>query len=204
MNSTRDKIIGYLAAGVSQTLAAEAAGVSDGYVSQLLDSPGVREEIAAKKSVKLERHIEVDDTIESNEKKALQIMGRKLDSPVVSLGDAIKAFSVLNAAKKKADAGAAGNNAGQVDTVTFVLPKAARTMIQINSDNQIIEVDGRTTAPLPSKALPSMQKELARQKTMELPHIQDIKEKARRQDVETANSRLKDISTVIDGVQVVI
>lgn len=204
MNSTRDKIIGYLAAGVSQTLAAEAAGVSDGYVTQLLDSPGVREEIAAKKSVKLERHIEVDDTIESNEKKALQIMGRKLDSPVVSLGDAIKAFSVLNAAKKKADAGAAGNNAGQVDTVTFILPKAARTMIQINSDNQIIEVDGRTTAPLPSKALPSMQKELARQKTMELPHIQDIKEKARRQDVEAANSRLKDISTVIDGVQVVI
>lgn len=202
MSSTREKIIGYLAAGVSQTIAAESAGVSDSYVSQLLELPEVREEIAAKKSKKLERHIEVDDTIESIEKDALKIVAQKLK--FTNAVEASKIFATMNAARKKADIGAAGNNAGGVDTVVFVLPKAAKTMIQINSDNQIIEVDGRTTAPLPSKALPQMQKRLELQKTVELPHIQDIKEKARVHDVARAKNVLADITTVIDGVPVVI
>lgn len=206
MSSTREKIIGYLAAGVSQTIAAESAGVSDSYVSQLLEQEGVREEIAAKKSAKLERHIEVDDTIETAEKLALQQIVRKLQSPgvPVPLKEAVQAFSVLNSARKKADLGAAGNNAGSVDTVVFVLPKAAKTMIQINSDNQIIEVDGKTTAPLPSKVLPQMQKRLELQKTVELPHVTEVKEKARVQDVARAQNVLADITTVIDGVPVVI
>jgi len=202
MSSVRDKIIGYLAAGVSQTIAAESAGVSDSYVSQLLEQEGVREEIAAKKSVKLERHIEVDDTIENIEKEALKIVSSKLK--FVNAVEASKIFATMNAARKKADAGAIGNSAGQVDTVVFVLPKAARTMIQINSDNQIIEVDGKTTAPLPSKVLPQLQKRLEQQKTVELPHITDIREKAKVADSERAKSILKDVTTMIDGVQVVI
>lgn len=202
MSSVRDKIIGYLAAGVSQTVAAEAAGVSDSYVSQLLEQDGVREEIASKKSVKLERHIEVDSSIEEIEKDALKIVASKLK--FVNAVEASKIFATMNAARKKADAGAIGNSAGQVDTVVFVLPKAARTMIQINSDNQIIEVDGKTTAPLPSKVLPQLQKRLEQQKTVELPHIVDVREKAKVADSQRAHSILKDVTTVIDGVQVVI
>ncbi len=205
MSSVREKIIGYLAAGVSQTLAAEAAGVSDSYVSQLLEQEGVREEIASKKSVKLEGHIEIDDSIELAEKLALKQMVRRLQNPLTTLKEATAAFAVANSARKKADLGANGNNAGSVDHVVFVLPKAAKIMIQVNSDNQIIEVDGRTTAPLPSKVLPQMQKRLELQKTMELlPHVVDIKEKARVHDQERAANVLRDITTVIDGVAVVI
>lgn len=202
MSSVREKIIGFLAAGVSQSIAAESAGVSDSYVSQLLEQEGVREEIAAKKSVKLERHIEVDTTIEEIEKDALKIVASKLK--FVNAVEASKIFATMNAARKKADAGAVGNSAGSVDTVVFVLPKAARTMIQINSSNQIIEVDGKTTAPLPSKVLPTLQKRLDLQKTMELPHVLDVKEKTEVRDQERAQSILKDVVTVIDGVQVVI
>lgn len=202
MSSVRDKIIGYLAAGVSQTVAAEAAGVTDGYVSQLLEQDGVREEIASKKSKKLERHIEVDTTIEEVEKDALKVVAAKVKFS--NAREAAQIFSIMNAARKKADLGANGNSAGSVDTVVFVLPKAAKTMIQINSDNQIIEVDGRTTAPLPSKVLPQLQKRLEQQKTVELPHITEVREKEKVVDQARAQSILKDVVTVIDGVTVVI
>lgn len=201
-SSIRDKIIGYLAAGVSQTIAAQSAGVSDSYISQLLEQPGVREEIAAKKSVKLERHIAVDDTIEEIEKEALKVVAAKLK--FTNAKEASQIFATMNAARKKADAGAVGNQAGAVDIVTFMLPKAAKTMIQINSDNQIIDVDGKTTAPLPSKALPAMAAKLSAPRTVELPHVTEVKEKARVMDESRASSILKDITTVIDGVQVVI
>lgn len=205
MSSVREKIIGYLAAGVSQSVAAEAAGVTDGYVSQLLEQEGVREEIALKRSAKLEQHIKTDDSIERGEELALKMLVKKLESPLgVSFKEGLQAFSVFNAAKKKTEAGAGGNGTGSVDHVVFVLPKAAKIMIQVNSDNQIIEVDGKTTAPLPSKVLPQMQKRLELQRTQELPHVVDIKEKAKVLDQERATSMLRDITTVIDGVPVVI
>lgn len=202
-SSVRDKIIGYLAAGVSQSAAAQAAGVSDGYVSQLLELEEVREAVAVKKAGRLEQAIEVDAQIEHGEKLALQQIVRKLGSPLTPLKEAVQAFSVLNSARKKADEGA-GNQAGAVDTITIVLPRAAKTMIQINTDNQIIEVNGRTTAPLPSKALPAMAKQLGGPKVVELPHVQDVRSKSELRDQEKAQQVLADITTVIDGVQVVI
>lgn len=205
MSSTRDKIIGLLGAGVSQTLAAEAAGVSDGYVSQLLLDDNVRAEIAAKKSAKLEQHVEVDSKIEDLERLALKVMEKKLNSGVVSLSDATRTFSVLNAAKKKSEDSAMGNNAANVDTVIIVLPKAAKTMIQISGDNQIVEIDGKTTAPLPSKVLPSLQQKLAANPSPQLPsHVTDVQAKVAAKDAEKAAQILADVVTVIDGVQVVI
>ena len=204
-SSTRDKIIGYLAAGVSQSAAAQAAGVSDGYVSQLMELDEVREAIAAKKGDRLEKHIEIDETIENGEQLALQQIVRKLKSPLVPLREAVQAFSVLNGARKKSEAGQTSNGAAGVDTVVFVLPKAAKTMIQINSDNQIIEVNGTTTAPLPSKALPAMASKLAEgPKKLELPHVVDVKSRAQVRDETRAQAVLADITTVIGGVQVVI
>lgn len=202
-SSVREKIIGYLAAGVSQSAAAQAAGVSDGYVSQMLELEEVREAVAVKKAGRLEQAIEVDGQIEMGEKLALQQIVRKLQSPLTPLKEAVQAFTALNGARKKADEGA-GNAAAAVDTIVFVLPKAAKTMIQINTDNQIIEVNGRTTAPLPSKALPAMAKQLAGPKVVELPHVQDLAVKHETRDAAKAQQVLADIATVIDGVQVVI
>lgn len=215
-SSTREKIIEMLGHGVSQTVVAQAVGVSDGYVSQLLEIEEVREAVAEKKSGKLAAHIETDGSIEDSERKALRLISKKLDNPLVSLSDATKTFAVLNAARKKSEIGATGNNAGAVDMVTFVLPKAAKIMIQINTDNQIVEVDGKTTAPLPSKALPSLQRQLAIQdRVKELldrqqvihsvpPHVEEVREKARAMDERRATAVLADITTVIDGVAVVI
>lgn len=202
--SVRDKIIALLGAGVSQTVAAEAAGVSDGYVSQLLLLPEVIEEVAKLKAGKLEGYLKIDNTIEEAEKLALEVTVKKL--PFAKVGEAAKIFGIMNAARKKATQDAGGNaNGGQ--QVTLILPRAAKVMVTINPDNQIIEVDGRSTAPLPSKVLPLMQQRMLQQQTTGIPAISpvdDVREKMRVADTSRANAVLADLTTTLDGVEIVI
>lgn len=201
--SVRDKIISLLGAGVGQTIAAEAAGVSPSYVSQLLQEPQVLQEIALLKSDRLQGYLEIDSTIETAEKMALD-KTVKLIPFIRNAEGAVKVFAALNAARKKSQE--SSNTEQFADQVTIVLPKAAKVMITMNSDNQIVEVDGRSMAPLPSKALPAMAARLE-QRTLEInpaQHIIDVKEKAARMDESRAHKILDDIETVIDGVRVVI
>lgn len=228
--STREKIIAMLGHGVPQVVVADAVGVTESYISQLLEREEVRAEVLAAKSDKLQAYLETDAGIEDSERKALRLISKKLDSPLVSLTDATKTFAVLNAARKKSEVGAAGTSVGAVDMVTFILPRAAKVMIQINSDNQVTEVDGRTTAPLPSRALPGLAARLEMQKQVETitsrmvpareqvpvaratnpspqelpPHVEKLRERTRAMDESRARAVLADITTVIDGVAVVI
>lgn len=202
-NSVRDKIVALIGAGVSSTIAAEAAGVTPSYVSQLLTLPDVLAEVAQLRSGKLEAALESDTTLEAAELAALK-KTKQLIPFIRSAAEGAKVFTALNAARRKA----MDDRSDQqfADQVTIVLPKAAKIMITMNSDNQIVEVDGRSMAPLPSKALPAMLSRLETKQVVISPpqHITDIKEKAARMDVQRAHQILQDIETVIDGVRVVI
>lgn len=209
-NSTRDKIINYLGAGVSQAIAAEAAGVSPSYVSQLLMEPGVLEEIGLLKAGKLEAAVEADATVEQGEKLALE-RTIKLIPFIKSAREAVSVYGTLNAAKRKAVEDRQSESAQNSMSVTLVLPKAAKIMIQVNTDNQIVDVDGTTTAPLPSKALPAMAKRLGVKLPQDVTTVealpsrqQELAAVSQQKDLQRAHSILNDITTVIDGVQVVI
>lgn len=221
-SSTREKIISLIGAGVSQTIAAEVAGVTDGYVSQLLQEPGVLEEIAGKKSEKLESYLDTDDKIERGEKLALGTIVKKLESPFLKLEEALKAFTILNGARKKSEEGK-GVNAGQAAmNVTLILPKASRVMLTVNSENQVIDVEGKSIAPLPSKVLPVIARELESARAVPLlgnsgttrqvaamvpvipPHVTELKEKVAGRDEQRALSIMQDIEMTINGVTLVI
>jgi hypothetical protein len=68
---------------------------------------------------------------------------------------------MLNSAKKHAvpDNARPGELGAQM--VTLVLPKAAAVQILMNSSNQVTEVNGRSMATLPSRALPALSAERA-------------------------------------------
>lgn len=214
--AVRDKVISYLAAGVSQTVAAEAAGVSDGYVSQLLAVPEVQQELALLKAHRLDGELTLDTEIEKAEKLALEVTIKKL--PFVKAGEAAKIFTAMNSARKKALDGGSDKASGQ--QVTLVLPKAAKVMVTINPDNQIIEVDGRSMAPLPSKGLQVLHKSMQfENKLMELgatpgiplaaskpipPHVTEVREKMRTADTSRASAVLADLTTTLNGVEIVI
>jgi hypothetical protein len=159
-NSTRDKIINYLGQGIQQSIVATSCGVTPAYVSQLLEIPEVREEIARLKAGQLEAAIAADSSLERIEKSALKMVEQKLPF-VRSAVEAAKIFATLNAAKRKATPDKHTDDAIAAQQVTITLPKASSLHFRINSSNQVIEVEGRAMAPLPSRALPELQKRLS-------------------------------------------
>lgn len=211
--AVRDQIISLLGSGVSQTVAASAVGVSDGYVSQLLKEEGVLQEIALKRASLVKDAIEMDNSIERAEKRALEKVISMI--PMArSLGEVAKTFQILNGARKKSE----GNilpEAEAVQHVTIVLPAAANIMIEMNSQQQIVGVSGKSIAPLPSKLLPKLAErmgvsagESAQQSITPLPaarnHIAEQRARELEIDRERALSVYDDIVTVIGGVQVVL
>ena len=97
----KEKLVGFLAAGVPHTVAAEAVGCDTSYISQLLQIPEFREAVSVAGAGRLKEAVEHDESIESIEKKALRMVETKLPY-VRSAMEAAKVFATLNSAKRKA------------------------------------------------------------------------------------------------------
>ena len=152
------KLLGLLGAGVSQTAAALAAGVSDGYVSQLLKDSTFLSALGNIKSVKIEAAVKHDEKIDAVEAKALEAVSSRL--PLVrNAAEAARIFQILNSSKRHATADGSSSVLG-AQQVSIVLPRAAAVHISMNSSNQVIEVEGKTMATLPSRALPNLATEV--------------------------------------------
>lgn len=190
---TKEKLLGLLAAGVSQTSAALAIGVSDGYVSQLLDDPIFSGLLSQKRVDKLENAVAFDTSLAKVEERALKALDTKL-AFVRNPLEAARIFQILNTAKQRTQLTGATAEALGAQQVTIVLPKAASVQISMNSSNQVIEVQGRSMATLPSRALPALAQDIiAKQKKL------DSDDAARAQELLTAMS--SEMVTTIGGVQ---
>ena len=156
LDPVREKLLGFLAAGTSQAAAALATGVTDGYVSQVIQEPEFMQALATLRAGRLDEYIKHDETIESLENKTLRVIEQKLPF-VRSAIEAANIFKILNTARKQATPdGSANSSVGGTQQVNIVLPKAAQVAIQMNTLNQVIEISGRSMATLPSRSLPSL------------------------------------------------
>jgi hypothetical protein len=151
----KEKLLGYLAADVSQAAAALACGVSDGYVSQCLEEAEFLNALAVRRAGKLEKFIKHDETVESLEQRALDVLGQKLPF-VRTATEAAKVYQILNSSKKHATPDQSTADALGAQQVTITLPRAAAVQIQLNPQRQVIEVNGRSMATLPSRSLPAL------------------------------------------------
>lgn len=170
----RARILSLLAAGVSQGSTALACGVTDGYVSQLLTEPEFLQALTDSRVEKVETAIAHDSKIEDIEAKALKALGEKVPF-VRNAMEAAKIFQILNNAKKRSGPAASESTGGAgAQQVNIVLPRAAQVAIQLNSNNQVVEVAGRSMATLPSRALPSLAAErIAAKDTAQAANILD-------------------------------
>jgi hypothetical protein len=215
MNSTRDRVISLLGQGFSQTMVATACGVTPSWVSQLVDEPEVREEIARLRAGSLQEKVAADENLDKLEKKALQMLESKLvytRNPV----DAARIFALLNKATRKTANSNPEHDAVAIQQVNIVLPKAAAAIhIQLNQQNQVIEVEGRSMATLPSRALPSLAATREQEKlAAPVPTIYDIQkatqERMQKQDAARAEEVLdkvassKNLEVMINGVPCVL
>lgn len=147
-----------LSQGISTAQVAAACGVSEAYISQLRADPEVREQIHEKRAADTLEDIKFDSSLEAAENMALEKIQRGL--PFANMGQAIAAFRILNAAKKRT--GVAEQTETHVGvTVNLTLPVAATTKYVVNNKNEIVEVEGKTMISATAKTLDTLLAEKA-------------------------------------------
>lgn len=205
--TVRDRIVSYLGQGIQQSVVASSCGVTPAYVSQLLELEEVREAVALLRSKELEVSLETDRSIERIERKALEMVDRKLPF-VKNATEAAKVFATLNAARKKAVVGDQASDVAAAQQVVITVPKGAQLLFKLNPNNQVIEVEGRSMATLPSSGLAAIQQRLRG----ETPEVETLavksqvapKQRVVEQDEKRALDILGSLTAVMDGVTVVL
>lgn len=216
----RDRIIAYLGQGIQQSIVATSCGVTPSYISQMLELEDVREEVAQLRAKHLDSALEVDSSIERIERAALKQVEQKLPF-VKSAVEAAKIFATLNSARKKTAGTDQSSDALAAQQVTVTIPRGAAIHFKLNETNQVIEVEGRTMAPLPSKALPALQARLRAPSDVQTvqpiiskpsaapvvtPDSEQLKHRELHAaaDIKRASALLQDMTTYMNGVAVVL
>ena len=148
-----------LSQGISTAQVAAACGVSESYISQLRADPEVREQIHEKRAADTLEDIKFDSSLEAAENMALEKIQRGL--PFANMGQAIAAFRILNAAKKRTGGPAEQQDSALSVTVNLTLPAAAATRYVVNAKNEIVEVEGKTMISATAKTLDGLLAEKA-------------------------------------------
>jgi transcriptional regulator with XRE-family HTH domain len=153
MASTRDQIISNSAKGLSQVQIARMLGVDESYVSQVVNSDDGKQEIEALAAGISEENAKFDSDLDSAEQVALERIKSRIG--LANFQQSLAAFKILNAANRRRDtAPAARQTVGEIHTV--VLPQVAVTQYIMNTQSEIIEVEGRTMISASAKQLPQL------------------------------------------------
>lgn len=160
----KDKIIELLGCGLSNVQVAQTVGCDESYISQLLADETVVMQVQALRSEKASGYVQHDGNIDSLEMQALARVAETI--PFMKPMEALKAFDTLNSARRKT-----GLNHGipqaPSQIVTISLPANAEVSFKLSADNQVIEVEGRSVATLPSSAVSALLRKQQAQKLLE-------------------------------------
>jgi predicted transcriptional regulator len=153
MASTAEQIITNVAKGLSQVQVAKMLGVDESYVSQVVNSEDGQAAIAELASQISEVNEKFDTVLEETEMLALDRIKNR--TGMANLQQSLAIFKTLNAAKRRRDTSpATRQTVGEVQVL--VLPQIAVTNYVMNSNSEIIEVEGRTMISADAKKLPQM------------------------------------------------
>lgn len=148
--SPKEHAITLLSQGVPTSQVAAACGVSDSYISQLKADPEVQDQILAKQAAHSAADIHFDETLESAEALALDKIQKNL--PFANMSQALAAFRILNTARRRKDEIVQADHSVNV-TVNLTLPSSALPKYIANSNNEIVEVEGKTMISATAKTL---------------------------------------------------
>ena len=146
----KEQIASLLVAGVSRKQVAAATGVSEGYISQLVNSDEEFQRITANTG-----DPEHDSKIDALERDALAKMQGLLQYET-NLMRAAKVFQIANNAVRRSQ-GVSSNENGPVVSIT--LPAAMAVGIKVTTDKQVVEIAGRSMATMSSQQVQEKLKE---------------------------------------------
>ncbi len=137
-DATREKALSLLACNVPDVQVANALGVSVSRITQLLSEDEFKDRLAELKYTTLSKHVESDKEKDQFEDKLLGKLQDSLEheyrAPVL-----LKAFQVLNAAKRRSAPGVAGGITSTAPTVQLIMPTKVVNKFTTNIYNQVIK-----------------------------------------------------------------
>lgn len=152
-----ERIKKLLGQNLPTSVVASAVGCDPSYVSQLLEDEEFKNEVLLARAKRAEGAIARDQLWDSVENMALDKAVQMI--PLVSRpNDLVRLAAMANAAKRRSAEYSGAQETGSA-VVNIVLPSIAAVHFQMNAQAQVVEVDGRSTAPLATKNLATMMKE---------------------------------------------
>lgn len=146
-----DKVISLLGSGLKAEAVASAVGCTPAYISQLLGDETIASKVAELRTVDVFKHKKLDDKYDDLEAKLLA----RLENIIEHFHrprDILAALQMVNNAKRKSPGNI--NPATEAGTVvTLVMPNIIMNNYKVNVHGSMVEVGGRSLAPLNSSVL---------------------------------------------------
>lgn len=134
------------------TRVAHLAGVDVSYISQLMADEVFKESVLAERIMAGEAKVRMDDSADSMEQLLLDKLKRALPMMVKPM-EIVRAYEVLNKAKRKVDTGTLGSSQEGGTVLSLRIPKHTALRFRVDSRGEVIEVEGRPLVTMPSTGL---------------------------------------------------
>lgn len=159
MAEIADTLMELLGNGLSQAVAAEATGCTEGYVSQLMAIPEFRNNVLAKRAAAVQQYKKMDDKMDTLEDAVLDRLQRTIQhcfKPV----ELSRIFRDINGAKRRSIQSTAGQNTGR-QIVQIIMPAVMRDRYQVTVDvnNRVVQIGTDTMVPASATTVHRMAEE---------------------------------------------
>jgi predicted transcriptional regulator len=150
--ATEENILKLLSDGHSQDVVASTLGISASAVSQHLAKDWFKNELAARKSVKLEKYSKLDDSYDRLEDKLLH----KLESSIPFLtkpGEIAHVLNKVNAAKRRLGDQSKIQNTPVTQIIQITLPTSIVHKFSRTRDGHVVAVDDKSLVTITSQSM---------------------------------------------------
>lgn len=165
----RKQIIEMLGKGLTPTVVSTAVGVSESYISQLLSTEEVADQVASLRVEAINSYTDMDDKYNRLENTVLDKLEETIDF-ITAPKDLLRAAHMLNNAKRRGldSLTAQANQAPPSQVINLIMPTHTITEFKTNSTNQVIEASHtandtttkQTLITIPSNKLDNLLEEL--------------------------------------------
>ncbi len=187
------KLVNLAAHGIKPVQIAAALGLSEGRMSQILGDSRVEELIESRKAELLSRDIDAITSLEQTNERLLGKIGTLVEE-TECLGEAVRAYETLDKMQKMKEGQGATIAEDGINKIIVQVPVFVQQNLSIitNNVNEIVSVDERSMAPMPTSQVHKLIKEQTQrvEEALEATEAQDAKE----EDNGTCNQQHAELS----------
>lgn len=153
LTSNQDKILSLLSRGLPPSAVANALGIDQSYISQLMSDDAFAAEVATKKYGLVEKHLARDGAIDKLEDKILEKLEHALPMMHRPM-EILKAFATINMAKRKATVSTPADVLSpSTQIIALQIPQIIQQHFTTNINNQVISAGSQDLITIQSNTL---------------------------------------------------